>query len=57
MPERFECTTLAKKRYINTLHFLSFLPLAVSFVTPTYEHSRMMDPFLYLLKDKRISDV
>ena len=25
MPERFECTTLAKKRYINTLPFLSFL--------------------------------
>jgi len=23
MPERFECTTLAKKRYINTLPFLS----------------------------------
>jgi len=25
MPERFECTTLAKKRYINTLPFLSFM--------------------------------
>ena len=24
MPERFECTTLAKKCYINTLPFLSF---------------------------------
>jgi len=24
MSERFECTTLAKKRYINTLPFLSF---------------------------------
>ena len=24
MPERFECTTLAKKAYINTLPFLSF---------------------------------
>ena len=24
MPERFECTTLAKKRYINTLPFLFF---------------------------------
>ena len=24
MPERFECTTLAKKRYINTLTLLSF---------------------------------
>ena len=24
MPECFECTTLAKKRYINTLPFLSF---------------------------------
>jgi len=24
MPERFESTTLAKKRYINTLPFLSF---------------------------------
>jgi len=24
MPERFECTTLAKKRYINILPFLSF---------------------------------
>ena len=36
MPERFECTTLAKKRYINTLPFLSFLwggtpfPLTIS---------------------------
>jgi len=30
MPERFECTTLAKKRYINTLPFLSFLHLLFS---------------------------
>jgi len=25
MPERFECTTLAKKRYMNTLPFLFLL--------------------------------
>jgi len=32
MPERFECTTLAKKRYINTLPFL------FSFMHPRVEH-------------------
>jgi len=38
MPERFECTTLAKKRYINTLPFLfSFMHSRVEHLSPGVE--------------------
>jgi len=33
MPERFECTTLAKKRYINTLPFDPFSFYRVSTIS------------------------
>jgi len=36
MPERFECTTLAKKRYINTLPF----PLLWQYRAMHYSASR-----------------
>ena len=35
MPEHFECTILAKKRYINTLPFLSLMAVAQTSISHT----------------------
>jgi len=47
MPERFECTTLAKKRYINTLPFL-FLFLYIGFVKNITGHCGRSDRWTHL---------